>query len=276
MSNNSYQTTLEEVSRNTELTFDKAMIKTARLDSQLILAHVLNKPRTWIMSHGEFILTSTQIKQIESFAKLRLANTPLSYILKQKEFYGRTFYIDKRVLVPRPESEQLITSVLKLLPKKPLSIIDLGCGSGVLGITAKLENPNWSVTLSDVSRQAIKVAEHNIKHFNLSSQISTIQCDLLPKSPSFDVLIANLPYVPDSLVKKPDISKEPKKALFAGKDGLDVYRQLFEQLRDSKYKPVYLFIESLPEQQTALINMAKSSNYHIIEQTNFTLSLKLI
>ena len=275
MNNNSYQTTIESALSGTELELKNSMIKSARLDSQLILAHVIKKPRSWVLSHSDLVLSTKQIDQVKSLTILRQSNTPIAYLLKRKEFYRRTFLCDKRALVPRPESEQLISDILEILPKKPLSILDVGCGSGILGITTYLENPRWKITLSDISKDAIQLAKQNIESFNLSTKISIIEANLLPNNLYFDVVIANLPYVPTNLVDKLDIAKEPKLALFAGKDGLDVYRDLFKQLGDTKTKPTYLFIESLTEQQVELIKTGSSNKYSLLKQTDFTLSFRL-
>lgn len=275
MNNNSYQTTIESALSGTELELKNSMIKSARLDSQLILAHVIKKPRSWVLSHSDFVLSTKQIDQVKSLTILRQSNTPIAYLLKKKEFYRRTFLCDKRALVPRPESEQLISDILEILPKKPLSILDVGCGTGILGITTYLENPRWKITLSDISKDAIQLAKQNIESFNLSTKISIIEANLLPNNLYFDVVIANLPYVPTNLVDKLDIAKEPKLALFAGKDGLDVYRDLFKQLGDTKTKPTYLFIESLTEQQVELIKTGSSNKYSLLKQTDFTLSFRL-
>lgn len=272
MNKNSYQTTLEKALSVSEFTLKNAHIESARLDSQLIMAHVINKSRAWIMSHTEFLLSPGQLKHSKSLTKLRAANTPFAYISKEKEFYRRVFYCDERVLVPRPESEQIISSIFAILPKKTLSIIDIGCGSGILGITTQLENPYWKITLSDVSRGAIEVAKRNVKHYDLSSKISLIECDLLPENKVYDVVIANLPYVPTGLSNKPDISREPKIALFAGKDGLDLYRRLFKQLGNKRSRPTFVFIESLKEQQTELINIANADNYNLVKKTDYCLS----
>lgn len=274
MNNNSYQMTLEKVLQDTELELKNSKIESARLDSQLILTHVIKKPRSWILSHGDFVLSTKQIDRLKSLTKLRQSNTPIAYILNEKEFYRRTFLCDERALVPRPESEQLISDILEILPKKPLSILDVGCGSGILGITTFLENPRWKITLSDISTDAIQLAKQNIELFNLSTKISIIKANLLPKNLFFDVVIANLPYLPTNLTDKPDIAKEPKISLFAGKDGLDIYRDLFEQLEDIKDKPTYLFIESLKEQQPELINIAKTIEYILLKKTDFTLIFK--
>lgn len=274
MNKNSYQTTLEKALRSSELALKSTLLDSARLDSQLITAHVLGKPRSWVISHSDFVLSTPQIRQIEKLTKRRQKNTPIAYILNEKEFYRRKFYCDDRALIPRPESEQIISSMLDILPKTPLSIIDVGCGSGVLGITAKLENPNWELTLSDISRRAIDVATRNVKNFGLSSNVSIIQYDLLPTDKYYDVVIANLPYVPTNLIGKSDISFEPKMALFAGEDGLDSYRQLFVQLQSRRDRPTFLFIESHSDQQAELINMAQSCRYSLIKKTKFTLALK--
>ncbi|HMS23759.1 MAG TPA: peptide chain release factor N(5)-glutamine methyltransferase [Candidatus Saccharibacteria bacterium] len=274
MNKNSYQTTLEKALSSSELALKSTLPDSARLDCQLITAHVLGKPRSWVISHGDFVLSTPQIRQIERLTKLRQENTPIAYILNEKEFYRRKFYCDDRALIPRPESEQIISSMLDILPKTPLSIIDVGCGSGVLGITAKLENPNWQLTLSDISKQAIDVATRNVKNFGLSSNVSIIQYDLLPTDKYYDVVIANLPYVPTNLIGKSDISFEPKMALFAGEDGLDSYRQLFAQLQSRRDRPTFLFIESHSDQQAELINMAQSCRYSLIKKTKFTLALK--
>ncbi len=266
--------TLKDVLVEIESELKNNNIPSAHLDSQLLTAYVLHKSRAWILSNNDYNVPRNELKLIRDLSKQRQSNVPLSYILKTKDFYRRSFFCDKRVLVPRPESEQIITLALKTLPKSKLSIIDVGCGSGILGITAKLENPDWDVTLSDISKQALDVAKINVDSFKLSKTIKITHCDLIPFNVVYDVIFANLPYVPDRYKDKPDIMHEPKLALFAGIDGLDLYRRLFISLKYCKKMPSYIFLESLPKQHRQIIQIGNSVGYNLEKIENFIICLK--
>ena len=213
-----------------------------QLDAQLIIAHVLDKPRTWIASHGDAVLTDPQIDSAQkAFACLK-AGEPLPYILGHWEFFGLDFDITKDVLIPRPETELLVEKAITWLKASPerRTIADIGTGSGVIAVSIAMHMPDARILATDISLPAAKVAQHNAQKFHVHHRIDFLQCDLLPQHTDplpteshFDLICANLPYIPtEKLQQLPIYGKEPTLALDGGTDGLDLYRRLFKLAPD--------------------------------------------
>src|SRR6185437_13902121 len=159
--------------------------------------------------------------------------------------------VNRHVLEPRPESETMIELLMHLkLPKSP-KIADIGTGNGAIGITAALEIPDSRVDLYEISSGALAVAKHNIHLHELhlhARKMNLLKRPLLP----YDVVLANLPYVPDHWQINQAAMAEPRIAIFGGKDGLDVYRKLFHQLQRFTWQPGYVLTEALPPQHEQL------------------------
>ena len=240
----------------------EAAIPSARLDAELILAHTLRKPRTWLHGHGEEVLESRSVEIANARLDLRLDRVPVAYIIGHKEFYGRSFKVTTATLIPRPESESLIELIKEALPKnesllneKPLKLVDIGTGSGILGITAKLEHPELDVTLLDISRHALKIAEENAEQ--LHAQVATMKSDLLTEFPfTADIIVANLPYVNPEWETSPETEHEPALALFAANNGLSLIFDLLVQTKQKLTLGGKLILEADPEQHKAIIKEA--------------------
>lgn len=235
-----------------------AGIPSARLDAELLLAHTVRKPRTWLHGHVDDALDSRQIEIAHARLDLRLDRVPVAYIIGHKEFYGRSFKVTTATLIPRPESEALIELLDEALPKnerliaeRPLRLVDIGTGSGSLGITAKLEHPELDVTLTDVSRHALNIAEENATA--LRADVELIQSDLLTSYPFIaDVIVANLPYVDPEWERSPETDHEPASALFAANNGLALIFELIIQTKEKLALGGKLILEADPEQHTAI------------------------
>ena len=203
----------------------------SRLESELLLCLVLEKPRTWLFSHGDDPLPDSTFARFEALLARRHEGEPLAYILGQREFYGRDFIVNPAVLIPRPETELLIDLALGLdLPDNP-KVADIGTGSGCIGLSLAAERPAWSVWLSDISADALKVAEENARMLGLAQRVHLSRDDLLaalPAGQQFDVIVSNPPYVAegDSHLDQGDLRFEPPTALSSGADGLDIIRRL--------------------------------------------------
>lgn len=251
----------------------KANIPSAKLDAELIIAHTLKQDRTYIHAHPEQIISSDICKFANKLLKKRLKRLPLAYLLKHKEFYGRNFYVNKHVLIPRPESEEII----ELLQAHALSnqkiLVDVGTGSGCLGITAKLEKPSLSVTLIDVSASALSVAKTNAK--KLSADVSFLKSNLLTKYASkIDILVANLPYVDKSWETSPETKYEPSLALFADDNGLQLIYSLLFQAKTRMNDNGLIFIEADPSQHNKIISFASKYNYSLINKKGYIVVLQ--
>ncbi len=199
-----------------------------RLDSQVLLAHAMGRDRSWLLAHPEMPVPAS----VEGLLLRRERREPLAYIVQSREFYGRSFAVGPGVLVPRQESEVLIDLTLGLL-SKGARLLDVGTGSGCLAVTLKLESPECDVSACDLSIVALDMARVNAER--LGANVSFTHSDLFAAyaGMKFDVLLSNPPYVGDSDELPPEVRYfEPAQALFAGKDGLDIYRKIADTARE--------------------------------------------
>ncbi len=259
-----------------------ADIASARLDCLLLLEDVLQKDRSWILAHDIANIGTIDLLELNTKIVQRASRIPLAYIRNQQEFYGRSFYVDEHVLIPRPESEAIITLLRELMNSSKwiannqtvdqptthppeLTLLDIGTGSGCLAITAKLEIPTANVLATDISSDALKVAGGNAETYQ--ADIQFIEADLfsIPHSPLITVVIANLPYVPEKLITSAEITKEPALALFSGEDGMNHYQRLWQQLSVAEHAPRYVITESLEQQHQQMAHRATLAGYQLIK-----------
>ena len=255
---------------------ENVSVKSARLDAEVLLADSLVKDRSWIHAHPEYVLHRSDLCILDEWIKRRMAHEPLAYIRGKQEFYGRDFFVNNDVLVPRPETESFIEMLEELVNNKQstlssrsklrvqgpiLSVLDMGTGSGVLAVTAKLEHPHLNVYATDISKDTLKVAIKNAQNLDASVRFK-IQSLLEGDKEGYDVVLANLPYVPDEM-QDVSIMKEPKTALFSGPEGLNHYRKLFEQLKPKHIR--YVMTESLEIQHIAVTKFAKNTGYRLVK-----------
>ncbi|MEO5949033.1 MAG: peptide chain release factor N(5)-glutamine methyltransferase [Candidatus Saccharimonas sp.] len=234
----------------------------ARLDAELILAHTLHKPRTWLHAHGEAALSDQRSRIADARLQLRLEHVPVAYIIGHKEFYGRLFRVTPATLVPRPESETIIELLAQLITPNHTRLLDVGTGSGCLGITVKLEHPSLQVTLSDISQSAIAVARGNAEI--LRAEVKCIRSDLLDDiSTEFDIILANLPYVDRSWDTPPDLAHEPAHALYADDGGLALIKKLLIQATKHLSHSGYMVLEADPGQHNSIISFADAQGYKV-------------
>ena len=209
--------------------------ESTELDAQLILAHVIKRPRTWMLAHLETDLSQPQIDSAaEAFTNLQ-NGTPLPYILGHWEFFGLDLDVTQDTLIPRPETELLVEKAISRLTSHPdaRSVADVGTGSGAIAISIASHIPNAKILATDISTSALTVAKNNAEKFQVQHQIDFVECDLLPTSNAqhftFDLICANLPYIPTkTLHQLPIYGREPTLALDGGEDGLEIYRRLFQ------------------------------------------------
>jgi release factor glutamine methyltransferase len=253
-------------------TLKAAGITTARLDSMIILEDVLGIDRANLLAHPEMPMTSNHFKKIHEQIEERAQHVPLAYIRGKVMFYGREFKVDSRVLIPRPESEaiiELLKNFAQHIPLQNLSIADIGTGSGCLGITVALELQTSRVDCYDISADALIVAKANAKSHGIRTRL--FKEDLLSGAnrDHYDVILANLPYVPDDYPVNKAVRFEPHTAVFAGKDGLQYYRQFWGQLTRLAERPVAIITESLPSQHTDIADLANQAGYSLDRTNDF-------
>jgi len=244
-------------------------ITTARLDCLVLLEDVARIDRAKALSEPQAELSDAAVNHLQKLLNRRATHEPLAYIRGQAEFYGRVFKVSPAVLVPRPESEAMIELLKGLpdLPEEPM-IADIGSGSGALGITAALELPGAQVDLLEIDEAAIEISKTNV--VLRATGLQAYQSDLLSNAPrDYDVILCNLPYVPDEYEINQAATHEPKLALFAGPDGLVLYRRLFEQIAKLQKRPLFILCESLPEQHAVLASLAHAAGYTMAQTEDF-------
>lgn len=233
--------TLREALRRATERLDRHGLANARLNAETLLIHCLSADRTYLYTHDERVLTPAEQQRLEDVLYERISGTPVQYIVGRQEFFGRDFVVAPSVLIPRPESELIVEAVLELQPAGGARIIDVGTGSGCIGITLALELPQTRVTITDISFDALRIAHLNAAR--LGANVGIVCMDLLDASCGpFDLIVSNPPYIPlgDAQGLQREVrDHEPAVALFAGEDGLAGIRRLIpeaeHQLRHGGY-----------------------------------------
>ncbi len=281
----------------------EAGILNARLDAEVLLAHALGVNRSWLIAHNfDNIQDAHALEKANKLLAKRLDRVPVAYLTNHKEFYGRSFFVNESVLIPRPESETIVDTLRHIYEERRRSkvegcqkILDVGCGSGCLGITAKLEIPELDVTLSDISPDALAVARKNAQR--LGADVSFVHSDLLDefgiwnlefgedspsdhsnikhRASSFDVIVANLPYVDRAWQTSPELMHEPEIALYAEEQGLKLIKTLLSQAPRILISGGYLLLEADPVQHKAIINYSKTYGFVVVEARDYVIALRL-
>ncbi len=268
---------IKESLKQAVATLKQANILTKELDAELLLEHVLKKhgfDKVKINAYPETEIDTRDQNSYFSLINRRAKKEPVAYLIKHKEFFGLDFYVDQRVLIPRPETEILVEEALNIIKKKAyyndkVKVLDVGCGSGCIAITLKktlqTRFPNLlkqvKIEASDISNVALEVTKINLKKHHLEKKIRLHESDLLKDiEGQYDLICANLPYL-----SKKDYSEvdqdvklyEPKKSLKGGDEGIELYLKLFDQLPKHLQKGAELLIEIHPYQKEMLIAEAK-------------------
>lgn len=213
---------------------------------RILMTHITGFDRVGLVTKGNRALPMDQLSAFKSLAAKRKHGEPIAYLVQQKEFYSRPFFVDPRVLIPRPETEELVEHALGFLQNKSTEnlltrVLDIGCGSGAIAISLALENPILEVSATDVSADALWVAQYNANQL-AAKNVRFIQSDLfaglLNQTPAlaFDLICSNPPYIEqgDIHLSQGDLRFEPSLALTDGGDGLRFYRDI------ARYSPTLL------------------------------------
>ena len=231
----------------------------ARLEAEILLRHVLKIDRATMFSNLENILDSKQENDIAELVQRRLANEPLSYITGTREFYSLDFQITSAVLIPRQETETLVDEVIKIAKENPLKIVDVGTGSGAIAIALAVNLPLAKIIATDISVDALHVAESNTKMNEVFSRINLKQGNLLDVlDEKVDVIVSNPPYIPSNQIEhlQPEVKKEPHIALDGGSDGLEYIRKLIGNCSEKLNNNGHIFIEIDPSQSEEVLEIA--------------------
>ena len=226
--------TVLEVLQSTTGYFRKRNIDSPRLNAEHLLAHVMGRKRIDLYLEFERRLPESELTPLRELVKRRGAGEPLQHLLGTVEFCGRIFRCDKRALVPRPETEQLVELLISRFKSEIASsrMVDVGTGSGVIALTLAAEFPIAEIVGVDISEDALMLARENAERLNLADRVRFLRSNLFENvQPSFDLIVANLPYV--SIGDRQKLSREvlhdPEAALFAGARGDELVRQLIAQ-----------------------------------------------
>ena len=220
--------------------FQQHDIPNPRLDAEVLLAHLLEKSRLQLYLHFEMPVFQEHLTPFRELIKKRIAHTPVSYLTNRKEFMSLDFYVDERVLIPRPETEQLVETILTTKTENFQRLLELGTGSGVIATSLAAQQPEWEIVATDISEPALAVARRNAETHACTAQIEFLSGDLFePIEPintdadtRFDWIVCNPPYIKNTErdTLSPDVRDyEPEIALFAGDDGLAVIRRLIAE-----------------------------------------------
>ncbi len=237
-----------------------------RLGCELLLAFVIGEPREFLLTHGEDEAVPAIVEKFLELFHRMLQGEPVAYLLGHKEFFGMDFIVDRRVLIPRPETEHLVEWVLEYLQGSDIAqpkILDVGTGSGCIALSIAKNLPAARVTGVDISSEALDVALLNAQRHNLTSHTEFFVSDLLAAvQHPFDIIVANLPYIGEkrfSFVSKSAQDYEPHVALFGGEDGLGLYDRFFQQLASQDWHPRMLVGEFGFLQRDELIRLFSGS-----------------
>lgn len=267
MSASKASTTVEELLRS-----HYQQKKVDPIDIKAILAWAANLSRTQLITEANRPLSEPHLRKFKQGLARRLNGEPLAYITNQKDFYSRGFYINNSVLIPRPETEELVDHAIKLLkqqanPSSAFKILDVGCGSGVIAITLALEHPNAHITAIDCSTEALKVAQKNAEKLAAKQiefkHIDFFSCIGQSALSNFDLIVSNPPYIAsnDSHLSQKELQHEPQIALTDFSDGYRFYRHLASQALNWLAKPGYLLVEHGYNQQTSIVNLFEKAGF---------------
>jgi release factor glutamine methyltransferase len=207
----------------------------ARRDAELLLAHTLRQPRIWLLAHPEAALTEAEAASFLTLTGRRAAGEPVQYLTGTQEFYGLELRVTPAVLIPRPETEHLVEAALAWSETqiKPLRFLDIGTGSGAIAIAIAANQPAAEIVATDISSATLAIARDNALRLGVASRIRFLESDLFsaldPTDIPFDAILSNPPYVPITdapTLQREVVAHEPHTALFAGPNGLDIYRRL--------------------------------------------------
>jgi release factor glutamine methyltransferase len=236
-------------------------IEDATLESELLLRHTLKISRVQLYLDLDYELNSKEEEAFWHLIERRLSGEPAAYITRHREFYGRDFYVDPSVLIPRPESELLVEKALKLAQSRTIPIIaEVGTGCGAIAISLALNLPQTKIYATDISVSALKVALFNCQKHGIANRICLLQGDMLDPLPEpADLIIANLPYVKESELSPICLANfEPPLALNGGSDGLQKMRQLCRQVNNKLRPDGCLLLEIGQGQRKAITTFLRS------------------
>jgi release factor glutamine methyltransferase len=261
--------TVLDVLQSTTAYFKKRGVESPRLNAEHLLAHVLNRKRIELYLEFERVLTEEELAPLRALVRRRGQGEPLQHLLGTVEFCGRVFLCDKRALVPRPETEQLVELLKSRISHPASRILDVGTGSGVIALSLAANFPEAAVAATDISEDALALARENAERLGLTNRVEFLAGDLLLYvNHVYDLIVANLPYVAtsDRATLSHEVLHDPEIALFGGERGDEIVRRLIDVARTHLRPGGMLALEIGLGQSDDLAAVMAEKNYHDIAQ----------
>jgi release factor glutamine methyltransferase len=254
--------------RNASLRLAKSS-PTPQLDAEILLLHIIQKNRAFLYAHSEQVLETHIIQAFEHLVLKRLEGIPIAYLTNEREFWSLPLYVTSDTLIPRPETELLVELVLTYLGERPAcSVLELGTGTGAISVALATEKPDWNILAADLSKQALLVAQENIKRHQVKNirLLESHWFQAIPKQ-NFDLIISNPPYLAeqDPHQHEGDLRFEPKQALISGEEGLEDLKHIIKQSRQYLISGGLLLVEHGYNQGQAVTDIFLRENYHRIK-----------
>ena len=260
--------TLTQALQHSARIFSLNNMEDSHIEARILLGHILMMSPAQLYTEPERTLNQKQVNILQQLIERRLRREPAAYIVKHKEFYGTGFYVDSRVLIPRPETETLVEEALEFAisrtnhsssSTKPLLVADVGTGCGAIAISLALNIPGIKIYATDISPSALDVARLNCEHHNVVEKITLLEGNLLEPVPEpVDLIAANLPYIkgPELACLSPEICNyEPRVAIDGGQDGLSQIRQLLKQAKGKIHPEGLLLLEIGQKQEKSVVSI---------------------
>ena len=263
--------TVLEVLQSTTAYFKKRSIDNPRLNAELLLAHIIRRKRIELYLEFERALDENELAPLRELVRRRAEGEPLQHLLGTVEFCGLTFLCDRRALVPRPETEELVELVESKIENRKSKIVDVGTGSGVIALSLAKKFPEAHIFAVDVSEDALSLAQENAARLGLTNRVQFRKNDLLENlDERFDLIVANLPYIAmqDRHTLSKEVLRDPEVALFAGESGQELIRKLIEQAQVHLMPSGLLALEIGIGQAGSLSEFLAEKNYRDIESKN--------
>ncbi len=260
--------TINEIIKKGIYELKKDEIEEPALKIRMLISSILNKPKEFVMAHGEYILNEEDEKEILKKIEELKNYIPIQYVIKNQEFMKLNFYVNENVLIPRSDTEILVEEIINTFRDRKVKILDLCTGSGCIAVSLKKYMPNAKVYGSDISKEALEIAKINAKNNN--TEVKFISSDIFNNinDKDFDIIVSNPPYIKTQVINtlEKEVQKEPILALDGGNDGLFFYKKIIKEAYEYLSKDGMLFLEIGYDQKQELLDIIKDDNrYQFIE-----------
>ncbi|MFB3895864.1 MAG: peptide chain release factor N(5)-glutamine methyltransferase [bacterium] len=277
MPENQQPSNISDILKAAERQLNRVGIDSARLDSEVLLSHVLGCDRAYLLVHGEKKINADQWSVFQKLVARREKHEPVAYLIGHKEFMGLDFLVTPDVLIPRPETEIIVETAINLAGKmQQPKILDIGCGSGCIVISLAKHIQTVKCYTTDISQRAITIAQQNETRILGNNQIQFIEKDLFPEiselETKFDIIVSNPPYITESELASlaSDIRDyEPQRALNGGVDGLTIIRKIIKEAPRYLNNDGYLILEIGDKQAPAVRKLVEETGRFAVQSTQF-------